>query len=62
MKIERTFIKEDMLMHYIITDNKCTCCKHSPKNYCPCSGYDGKCKDANDSVVECVNFEKIKTY
>lgn len=59
MKIEKTYIKKDMLMYYCITDNKCVCCKHNPKNYCPISGCDGKCKQSHESVVDCLNFENI---
>lgn len=59
MKIEKTFITDEMWLHYVITDNKCNCCRHNPKNYNPVMRCDGKCKDAHESVVECVNYRSI---
>lgn len=59
MKIEKTLYKENMTIHYVLTDNKCISCKHSPENYCPLCGWDGKCKKQHESVAECLNFESI---
>lgn len=59
MEIERTFIKRDMVIHYILTDNVCNCFRHNPNNRNPYMGYDGKCNKSHKSVVECVNFNKI---
>ena len=60
MWIEKTFYKEDMMIHYIITDNLCINCKHNPNNYCPIIGCDGLCKNSNKSVVQCFNFKDTK--
>lgn len=59
MKIEKTFILEGTLIHYVITDNKCSLCRHNPRNYNPYKGYDGNCKQFYESVVECINYSSI---
>lgn len=59
MKIERTFIRNDVWMSYCITDNICSICKHNPENKNPWMGCDGKCKECRESVVECINFSKM---
>lgn len=59
MRVEKTFIRDNISIHYILTDNVCMCCKHNPDNYNPMMGCDGKCKEAHQSVVECINFEKF---
>lgn len=59
MKIKRTFIKSDRIIDYCITDNVCSLCRHNPENKNPYMGCDGKCKEAHESVIECVNFEKM---
>lgn len=58
MKIQRTFIKEDMEIHYCLTDNKCNLCKHNPKNRNPYTACDGNCTMSDESVVECDYFQK----
>lgn len=59
MKLERTFIKEGMEIRYCLTDNKCSICRHNPKNRNPyIKGRDGNCKMSDESVVECDYFEK----
>ncbi len=60
MKIERHFIRENMEIYYCITDNKCSICRHNPKNRNPyIKGRDGNCNKSNENVVECYNFENM---
>lgn len=60
MRIERTFINNDSVIHYCITDNVCSICKHNPKNAHLMEFYYGKCHQMNESVVSCCNFEKLE--